>query len=247
MKRFKTLGRYFTLHPALTVYGIYPEKIKNYQGFPKTFYTDLFSETHGNYLETAFYYPFVTSKHLGLWGDELMYVMKRYDQLACILILNHDRALPSNRIKVSSSGDVIMCYTLSKESIRSLCYAQAQAARIFFSAGCEKVIMPCADKPVFGTNDLSGHTIEEFISEKNFISVKVPLSSAHPQGGCRMGVSPQDSVTNQWGQVHECQWLYVADASLFPMCSHVNPYLTIMALSDRVGEHLVDTKNHWFH
>jgi len=28
----------------------------------------------------------------------------------------------------------------------------------------------------------------------------------------------------------------VADASLFPRCSEVNPYLTVMALADRVAE-----------
>ena len=244
-KPFKTLGKYFTLHPALTVYGIYPEKIKGYQGIPKTFYTDVFTDSHDYYLETAFYYPFITTKHLGLWGDELNYVMRRYDQLACIIILNHDQASVSNRITVSSAGDIIMRYTLSKESIQSLCHAQAQAARIFFSAGCEKVIMPCADTPLFDNNDLKGQTLEAFITEKNFKSVKFPLSSAHPQGGCRLGVGPEDSVTDQWGQVHGCPWLFVADASLFPMSSHVNPYLTIMALADRVGEHLVDTKHHW--
>lgn len=53
-----------------------------------------------------------------------------------------------------------------------------------------------------------------------------------------MGKGPEDSVTDSWGQVHGHEWLYVADASLFPKSSHVNPYLTIMALADRVGERI---------
>ena len=51
-----------------------------------------------------------------------------------------------------------------------------------------------------------------------------------------MGESAADSVTDSWGQVHGTPWLYVADASLFPRCSEVNPYLTVMALADRVAE-----------
>lgn len=53
-----------------------------------------------------------------------------------------------------------------------------------------------------------------------------------------MGQGPEDSVTNSWGQVHDLPWLHVADASLFPRSAEVNPYLTVMALADRVAERI---------
>ncbi len=65
---------------------------------------------------------------------------------------------------------------------------------------------------------------------------KISVASAHPMGGCRMGDDPATSVTDAWGKVHGLDWLYVADGSLFPGSSGVNPYLTIMALADRVAE-----------
>jgi choline dehydrogenase-like flavoprotein len=55
-------------------------------------------------------------------------------------------------------------------------------------------------------------------------------------GGCGMGRSASDSVTDAWGRVHGHRWLRVADASLFPDALQINPYLTIMALADRVAE-----------
>jgi choline dehydrogenase-like flavoprotein len=55
-----------------------------------------------------------------------------------------------------------------------------------------------------------------------------------------MGRGPADSVTDAWGRVHGRPWLRVADASLFPDSVEVNPYLTIMALADRVAEALAD-------
>jgi choline dehydrogenase-like flavoprotein len=43
-------------------------------------------------------------------------------------------------------------------------------------------------------------------------------------------------VTDGWGRVHGLPWLFVADASLFPDALEINPYVTIMALADRVAE-----------
>jgi choline dehydrogenase-like flavoprotein len=51
-----------------------------------------------------------------------------------------------------------------------------------------------------------------------------------------MGSGPTDSVTDSYGRVHGVPWLYVADSSLFPNSLEINPYLTIMALADRVAE-----------
>ena len=244
-KKFPTLGRYITLHPALTVYGIYPKNIKNYKGFPKTYYTSRFSESHEYYIETAFYYPFVSTKHLGLWGTDLRDTMKKYNQFMCIIILNHDKAQFENMVVLDKQGNPHVKYELSPESIKSLCHAQAQAARIFFAAGCEKALMPCADKPIFSQSDVPDGKLEEFIKPSNYLSIKVPIASAHPQGGCRMGYSIDDSVTDSYGQVHGYPWLCVADASLFPQSSHVNPNLTVMALADRVAENLMNTSDKW--
>jgi choline dehydrogenase-like flavoprotein len=51
-----------------------------------------------------------------------------------------------------------------------------------------------------------------------------------------MGRDARDSVTDSWGRVHGVPWLYVADSSLFPDALQINPYLTVMALADRVAE-----------
>jgi len=239
-KSLPRLGKFITMHPALTVYGIYPEAIKNYRGFPKTYYTPRFSPSHDYYIETAFYYPFISTKHLGLWGRDLKKTMKAYNRFMCQIILNHDPAVAENRIEFNKSGEPVINYTIQPSSIESLCHAQAQAARIFFAAGCEKAVMPCADKRIFGPKDVEDSELENFISTRNFLTVRMPLSTAHPQGGCGMGSDPGDSVTDSNGRVHGHPWLYVADASLFPKSSHVNPYLTIMALAERVAEAIKD-------
>lgn len=242
-KALPAIGKYVTLHPALVVCGIYPEKIKNYKGFPKLYFTQAFSKTHHHYLETAFYYPFIQTKHTGLWGADLKYAMKHYNNMLDILILAHDDALPENHIRLDKKGEPQLHYALTQKNIESLCHAQAQCARIFFAAGCDEAIVPSAKKPLFKKSEVRDDSLEEFISTKYFVPNKTPVASAHLQGGCRMGNDARTSVTNAWGQVHGHDWLYIADGSLFPKSSHVNPYLTIMALAERVAETVTKHSN----
>ena len=58
-----------------------------------------------------------------------------------------------------------------------------------------------------------------------------------------MGSGREDSVTDAYGRVHGVPWLYVADSSLFPNSLEINPYLTIMALADRVAETVRKDRN----
>jgi choline dehydrogenase-like flavoprotein len=231
------IGRDITLHPAMTLYGLYPKPIVNYRGFPKTFYTDQFTDSHNYYIETAFYYPFVSTRHMGLWGEQLSEIMSKYNQLMTVLILNHDTIRPENRITIDRKGNVQVHYQIATSVIKSLCHAQIHAARLFFEAGCELAIIPCASSPVIHRDQQK--QLEQLIHKKHFIPIKTPVSSAHPQGGCAMGKNSDTSVTNSWGQVHGVPWLFVADASLFPNSAHVNPYLTVMALADRVASKVI--------
>jgi choline dehydrogenase-like flavoprotein len=46
---------------------------------------------------------------------------------------------------------------------------------------------------------------------------------------------PTAGVVDENGKVHAVSGLYVADASVFPLASGVNPMLTIMALAHRTA------------
>lgn len=64
------------------------------------------------------------------------------------------------------------------------------------------------------------------------------LSATHVFGSCRM--SARDGAVDDTGRVKGVDGLYLADGSIFPSPSAVNPQATIMALSDlisrRIGE-----------
>jgi choline dehydrogenase-like flavoprotein len=64
------------------------------------------------------------------------------------------------------------------------------------------------------------------------------LFGTHVQGTCRMGVDAERSVVDENAQTWEARRLFVGDGSLIPRTLSVNPSLTIMALADRLADHL---------
>ena len=80
------------------------------------------------------------------------------------------------------------------------------------------------------------HRIDDLVDARHFQLGRISISAAHLMGGCGMGRSAADSVTDAWGRVHGLPWLRVADASLFPDALEINPDLTLMALADRAAE-----------
>lgn len=62
----------------------------------------------------------------------------------------------------------------------------------------------------------------------------------HLQGGCTMGVDPRRSVTSPEFRLHGCKGIYTADSSIFPNAPGINPAFTIMALSLKAAEQILE-------
>ncbi len=67
-----------------------------------------------------------------------------------------------------------------------------------------------------------------------------PGSSIHSAGTARMGDDPKTSVLNKYNQCHDVKNLFVADAASFVSSTEKNPTLTIMALTWRASEYLME-------
>jgi gluconate 2-dehydrogenase alpha chain len=68
----------------------------------------------------------------------------------------------------------------------------------------------------------------------------VQYSTTHIQGGAIMGTSPGESVVNPWLQHWKMPNLFVVGSSSFPQNSSANPTLTIVAVSHRAADALID-------
>lgn len=65
--------------------------------------------------------------------------------------------------------------------------------------------------------------------------ITAAFSAAHQMGTCRMSAREQDGVVDPKGRVWGTRNLYVADASVFPSASGVNPMVTNMAICDWIS------------
>ncbi|TKW50203.1 Long-chain-alcohol oxidase FAO2 [Colletotrichum tanaceti] len=64
------------------------------------------------------------------------------------------------------------------------------------------------------------------------------FSSAHQMGTCRMAPNEDEGVVGPKGHVWGTEGLFVADASVFPSASGVNPMVTNMAIADWIATHV---------
>ncbi len=235
--RLPRLGRGFTCHPAFILVGEHPEPITNDVGHPKSFYVDRAAED-GFVLETCMYFPFVTAKNLTGFGPDHEALMRAFPRLQMILVLACDKAVDENRITVDRKGRPVVHYRFTPEVVESMVRATRAAAHIFFGAGACRVHAPTADPPLVEASEAG--RLEERITAEHFIPGRVSISAAHLMGGCAMGRTATDSVTDARGRVHGVPWLRVADSALFPDSVEINPYVTVMALADRVAEGVLD-------
>jgi choline dehydrogenase-like flavoprotein len=129
-----------------------------------------------------------------------------------------DLPKPENRVTVDGDGKLTLTYKETNATAKKRLYEQL------------KSMLPKLDMN-------TGHLIHRFAYMKNDIPV---AGVAHQAGTCRFGTDPALSVLDRDCKAHELDNLYVVDTSIFPSIGAVNPALTAMANSLRVGDHLLE-------
>ena len=76
--------------------------------------------------------------------------------------------------------------------------------------------------------------------ETNQWGLAKPGEIIHEGGTARMGSDPKKSVLNKWNQAHDCKNLFVVDGAAFTSQADKNITWTILALSMRASEYIID-------
>jgi len=129
-----------------------------------------------------------------------------------------DLPRPENRVSVDRDGKLTLAYTATNDTPKQELYKQLHS-----------MLAKLHMEP--------GHLFHRFAYMKNEIPV---AGVAHQAGTCRMGTDPGTSVLSADCRAHELDNLYVVDTSVFPSIGAVNPALTAMANSLRVGDHVLE-------
>jgi choline dehydrogenase-like flavoprotein len=128
-----------------------------------------------------------------------------------------DLPKPENRVTVDGGGKLTLAYTPTNEGPKAELYKRLRS--------------------ILGKLDMhEHHLLHRFAYMKNEIPV---AGVAHQAGTCRFGTEPSSSVVDADCKAHELDNLYIVDTSIFPSIGAVNPALTAMANSLRVGDHIL--------
>jgi choline dehydrogenase-like flavoprotein len=129
-----------------------------------------------------------------------------------------DLPAPENRVTVDGDGKVTLSYKETNSEAK-----KRLNARLHSMLG--KIGMQ------------EDNLFHRFAYMKNAIPI---AGCAHQAGTCRFGTDPATSALDVDCKAHELDNLYVADTSVFPSIGAVNPALTAMANSLRVGDRLLE-------
>jgi len=237
------IGRNLHLHPASAVVGVFPERVEPWSGALQTRYSDQFADQDSGYgvkFETAPMHFALAANGFGWEGAR----RHREDianlaQLSMVGVLLRDR--DAGRVVTSRAGRRILHYELSGHDVRHLRVGLRGAAQVLAAAGATEIIS--LHTPPVRVRPREPGWLERFtgaMDAQGYRKSRMSYISFHQMASASMGADPNRSVVDETGRTHELRGLYVADASVFPTSSGVNPMITIMAIADHVARGLAE-------
>lgn len=213
------VGKRLMVHTNDAVWGTMEDEIRWYKGPPgmavcEHWNYDDNKDFHGGY---AFLsqgpmpgdYAKLLASARGLWGMALRQEMTKYNHMAGLKIVGEVDARDENRVELADQTDA---HGLPVARVVFSLSENDQRLQQHALAFMRQIMEAAGGKDLFP----SGGT-------------------AHLMGGCAMGSSPRDSVTNADGRTWDIPNLWICDGSLMPTGGGVNPSLTIMANAVRIA------------
>ena len=167
------------------------------------------------------------------WGDVGHGFLRRLDEVKnATVIATVYRAAVRGRVRAKRNGMPSMQLYIPDAAARTVFRGLKIGADALLSVGARYV-----HTGVPGVVDEMRSTADtDSLLSPKLRARHLTMSATHVFGSCRM--SRIDGAVNEHGAVDGTEGLYVADASLFPSPSAVNPQATIMALSDLISRRI---------
>lgn len=229
------VGRNLHIHPGSGVTALFDQEIFGWKGVMQSYAVD--ARLDDGYLLLATFPPPGVGYSAGAVpgvGSALKERLGQYNRMAALGSVVSDTT--TGRVR-AVGGSPVITYNLNDVDRRRVLDSIALAARLYFAAGAQEVYPGLPGLAV-----LRSASEVEHVTTGRWRASDLKLSAYHPMGACRMGSDPRISVTDGAGRVHNVPGLYVADASLMPGSTAVNPQMTIMALATRVARKILETQ-----
>jgi choline dehydrogenase-like flavoprotein len=223
---WRRAGRDLRIHPASKVFAWMPAPIAH-GGVPQALGYEA-PELPRVTFEGAHTPPAVTATLLQAAGPRHAAWMTHHDHVANYGMMVRDRGTGSVSYP---AGRPILRYALHEGDANDLGAALLLAARALFAAGAERVALPV----VGGDPEVDSVAALDRWRPADFGRRKLLTSGFHPQGTAGIG-----RVVDPDLRLEGARGVSVCDASVMPDSPGVNPQVTIMALSLRLADRLLE-------
>jgi choline dehydrogenase-like flavoprotein len=241
----KNIGKGLKLQPVTTVFGEFPNS--DIHPFDKAILTavctevdNLDGEYHGPKIEALLQQP-ILELLFTPWRSGVSYRQDqlRYRNLSALNVITGDCG--SGRVFYSEDKPLNprIDYSMTKYDCWALQQGTIKAADLLYIQGAERIITPDSSVPIFESSKptdsrkLADSDYQEWANKLKkavYEPLRIPIGSAHQMASCRISnKGPQHSVANERGQLWECDNVYIADSSVFPSHTGVNPMISVMA------------------
>jgi choline dehydrogenase-like flavoprotein len=232
------VGRNLHLHAGTGAFGLFDDEVRFWEGTTQARFSAEPRERLGEYgpiLETVPVHPGSGSGAIP-WSSaaEHRALMDRFAHLSLCATLTRDTT--RGRVRIDRDGNPRVSYRLNDADENSLATGLAMGGEVLAAAGATEVFSLHPERYAFrpdGQGELRAWA--ETVRRAGFRGGRVTLFSFHQMSSCRMGVDPGRSAVGPEHETHQVKNLYVADASLFPTASGVNPMISVMGLAHRAG------------
>ncbi|HKO15592.1 MAG TPA: GMC family oxidoreductase [Gemmatimonadaceae bacterium] len=241
------LGRNLYLHPTSAAAGRYASPVRTWEGPPQTVLCDHYAALQGNYgvrLEAAPAHPGLHALALPWFGArDHRERMQRLSQVSATIVVARDEE--GGRVRVRRDGRAVLRYRPGRRELEHLRRGLVAAVRAHLAAGAEEVLTLHSRRHVLSLaqGSAASGAVDAFCERVLADAIDAnwsTLFSAHQMGTCRMGADRKAAPCDETGAVRGVRGLHVADASLFPASSGVNPMITVMALARVVAAGIAD-------
>ena len=249
------IGKHLRLHPVATCFGIFPQKLtKPHEGSILTAVSShLDEEGYGFKLETPVGHPSIFSLMLP-WRNPAQHKkrMLLWPHTSSIIVLTRDKDsegqiyVGKNRLNLDSKKEPRLIWNLGKQDEVAMVEGIIASAKVFLAAGAIEVwtnqfeIAPFIRPKSSNYQDvIDSPEFLDYVKLIKATGVKPGNSvvlSAHQMGSCRMSSNPKKGAVGPNGKVYGTSKLYLADASVFPTASGVNPMVTTYSMAYSIAQ-----------
>ena len=232
--RHPQIGQNLKLHPTVAVAGRYDQPMEPWRGVMMATVSEEWAYLDGGYgvrIETPPAHPGLMALALP-WqsGAQHKALMADAAQTGVFIVLTRDR--DGGEVRLDRRGQPLIRYRLSRYDRAHLLRGIHEAVALHQSAGASRVTLPHQRQTLLTPSH--GKAFTAPLAEMAWWGWgpnQFALFSAHQMGSCGMGGDGQRHPLKANGESREVRGLFVADGSVFPAASGVNPMLTIQAMA----------------